>query len=132
MKNILLASMALISFNAFATIDLDGAAASNLWKSIDVISKIEGIDLIKTEGNTQKISIDNISCVFEDYNACSFFTEVNGQRKMVVAMDGTAKFMQALVDGGVELDEEYARLDVTSINCDKNATETVCQIEEYR
>jgi hypothetical protein len=132
MKYLFISFLLLASLSSFgATIEVSDMGAEKIWKSIDVISKIENLEIIKTNATESNFKIDDISCVFENYDACSFFTDIKNERKMVVAMEGTNTFMQSLADVGILVDEENARMDVESVECSRMGNEFNCTIEEY-
>ncbi len=101
-----------------------------IWKSIDVIGKIEDLEIIKNN----RFEIDNIACVFENYYACSIYTQINNQRKLVVALDGAQGFIQAMVNAGAKTSEYSPRLDLARVACEKSENLTVScvfEVSEY-
>lgn len=132
MKNFALVfcSTFLFSINSYAQININGTQATKLWNSIDSIGKIENVQIIQTENGQQAIHLDHIACVFEMYNACSMFVPLPTERKMIVALEGTADFMKQLANVGVYVDEEEARMYMTSIDCSNDGKDIICKIEE--
>jgi ribosomal protein S19 len=122
-------STLLFSVNTFATININGTQAARLWNQIDTIGKIEKIQMIRTENNQQVIHIEHIACVFEMYNGCSMWVETETERKMIVALDGTAEFMNQLAKAGVAVDEDNARMYINAIDCVNDSTNTICKID---
>ena len=104
--------------------------AEKLWNRIDLIGKMENVQIIHEENGQQVIHLDRVSCVFEMYNGCSMFIVTPNQRKMIVALEGTAEFMNQLANAGVYVDEESARMGVKSLDCTQDGILTVCKIEE--
>lgn len=131
MKKLTLLILSTLSFSTFATIDIAGNEATKLWNQIDLIGKIENVQIIEKNNNIESLYIDGISCVFEMYNACSFYVNTANERKMVVALEGTAGLMNQLAHIGIAVDEDNARMDVTSIDCEKEDGNISCSIEEY-
>lgn len=131
MKNftLLFCSTFLFAFNSYAQIEVSGTEAVKLWNQIDHIGKMENIQIVHPENNQQVIHLDHIACVFENYNACSIFVNTGSERKMIVAMEGTADFMNQLAKLGVWVDEENASMDVNTIDCVNDNTVTTCTIE---
>lgn len=127
MKTLTLA-LCLFSINAFAQIDLSGGKAVALWNRIDSIGRNEKVQMIQDENGQKAIHLDNISCVFEMYNGCSIYVVSPKERKMIVALDGTADFMNQLAYAGVYVDEENARMDVKAIDCYNDGKDTICKI----
>lgn len=132
MKNlaIVFCTTLLFSLNSYAQINISGTKAVKLWSRIDSIGKIENVQMILIENGQQAIHLDRIACVFEMYNACSIFVNTPTERKMIVALEGTADLMNQLASAGVYVDEEYSRMDVSSIDCVNDGKETICKIEE--
>lgn len=132
MKNLVIVSCAtlLFSLNSYAQINISGNKAVKLWNRIDSIGKIENIQVILVENGQQAIHLDQIECVFEMYNACSLFVNTPTERKMIVALEGTADLMDQLASAGVYVDEEYSRMDISSIDCVNDGKDTICKIEE--
>ena len=120
----------LFSINSYAQIILEGSKAEKLWNRIDLIGKMENVQIIHEENGQQVIHLDRVSCVFEMYNGCSMFIVTPNQRKMIVALEGTAEFMNQLANAGVYVDEESARMGVKSLDCTQDGILTVCKIEE--
>jgi hypothetical protein len=116
--------------NSYAQINLDGSKAVSLWNRIDNIGRNEKVEMIQEENGQKVIHIGNISCVFEMYNGCSMFVISPKERKMIVALDGTADFMNQLAYAGIYVDEENARMDIKAIDCFNDGKDTICKIEE--
>jgi hypothetical protein len=120
----------LCSMNSYAQINLDGSQAVSLWNRIDNIGRNEKVEIIHEENGQKVIHLEKISCVFEMYNGCSLFVISPTERKMIVALDGSADFMNQLAYAGVFVDEENARMYVKAIDCTNDGTDTLCKIEE--
>ena len=118
-----------LCLNAYAQIEVTGTKATQLWNQIDKVGKIENLQIPHIENNQQVIHLDSMVCVFENYNACSIFVNTGSERKMIVAMEGTADFMNQLAKLGVWVDEENASMDVNTIDCVNDNTVTTCTIE---
>ncbi len=90
------------------------------------MSQVEGQEVI---------GLDTISCVFENYNACSFYANTlvgeTHNRNFVIATDGTEKFMKALAKASIAVNEDDSRMDVTSILCIREKDKYSCDLEEY-
>jgi hypothetical protein len=133
MKNYILVfcSTLLFSFNSFAQIDVSGGQAARLWSRIESIGKNENVQVVQTENNQQVIHLGRVSCVFEMYNACSIFVNIGTDKKMIVALDGTAEFMNQLAAAGVWVDEERAQIGVNGIDCITDENQTRCKLDTY-
>lgn len=119
----------LVSFNLFSAVIINDGHANKIWKSIEIISKFENESIIQKKQDKEYFYIDQVACVFENYNACSFFYTSPNERKMVVAMEGTSILMQELMLAGIEVDEDNARMDATFITCEKLNSQIECSIE---
>lgn len=131
MKKMISSLLCLFSISAFATIKIDGNAAKQMWSAVDLISKIENTSIIHTENSKSFFSIDDISCVFEIYNACSFYTDIAGNRKLIVSMEGSEKLMNEMAHAGIFVDTDATRMDATSISCTNEHDNYSCILEEY-
>jgi hypothetical protein len=125
-----LCSTFLLSFNSFAQISINGPVANRLWNQIEKIGKNENTPIVYTENDQQVIHIEHIACVFEMYNGCSMFVNTANERKMIVALDGTADLMNQLAKIGVAVDEDNARMYIDAIDCSKDNSEISCDIQE--
>jgi len=123
----------LLSFSVSAEIKISGKIAKKMWKSVQLIQTILELDIIKDEVNVSSkyFNIDSVMCAYERYNACVFFTQINSDRKMVVAEDGTAKLMQAMAEAGIMNDDYHARIATKSILCKKSEDEYACYLEPF-
>lgn len=130
MKTLIAASL-LFSSMAYADFTVTGDGAQKLWKSIDTIGKIENVPVVQPYNGKEYMSIDTVSCVFEEYNACTFYANTDGQRNFVIAYDGAQKFQQALADVGVGVDEDEYRMDVVHVGCERDQANYTCEIVEY-
>lgn len=119
------------SLTTFATIKLDGTGAKQMWQAVEIISKIENTPIIHSENSKNYFSIDDISCVFENYNACSFYTDVAGNRKLIVSMEGSEKLMNEMAHAGIFVDTDDTRMDATSISCTNINDSYNCILEEF-
>jgi hypothetical protein len=113
--------LSLLSLRAHAAIDVGSPEADEIFKSVEAIGQIEEIELIHSSASGRSFALDQISCVFEMYNACSFFADVRGERRLLVATDGTARFMRALANAGVAVDDDRARMDVEAVICEEQS-----------
>jgi hypothetical protein len=106
--------------------------AKELWKITQKMEISEGLDLIQTQTDGGLwFEFDSISCVFEQYNACSFFARIQEQRKLVVNLDEAAEWMKLLAQVGIPVDEDNARMDIGKVSCQKTAQDLSCQVTPY-
>lgn len=130
MKVALIASFLFSSF-AFANITVTGPAAKAIWNSAKTVGQIENVDIIQKYDNKEGLYLDTISCVFEQYNACTFYANTEAARSFVISYDGSYKFMASLQDAGVAPDFDNSRIDADAVSCEKENENYTCDIVEY-
>ena len=131
MKKLFIVSSLILSTKLWADISVPPRVSNDIWHSIDLISKFEDLPIIKSDTEKQFFEIDKIECVFESYDACSFFSDINGERKLIVSIDGSSKLISGLEQAGVGLDAESDRLEAQKLSCSKTGVDASCTIVEY-
>jgi hypothetical protein len=126
MKPILVIIFLLAFSLSYAKVFLPKNLSKDLWDSFLIIELTNSAQLVKKEGDKDIISIESVSCVFENYYACAFFSGRESERKLFVAAEGTENFLNTLAKGGAILDSEYPRLDLLFVNCSKSDKEIEC------
>ena len=106
-----------------------GAPAKELWKALDFVTKVEETDFHVISGDKDVLAADSLSCVDENYVACSMFVTVNGERKLLVTLDGGAKVIRALYSNGFEFDEETGILYAARVSCSMAGEVYSCELE---
>jgi hypothetical protein len=106
-----------------------GTPAKELWKALDFVSKIEDIDFHSVSGDKDVLAAESVSCVDENYVACSMFVNVNGERKLLVTMDAGAKVIRALYSNGFAFDDETGILYAARLSCSRTGEDYSCEIE---
>jgi hypothetical protein len=109
--------------------EASGAAAGELWKALDLVSKLEDVDFHAISGDRDVLTADSISCVDDNYVACSMFVTVNGERKLIVTLDAAAKLIRAFYTNGFYFDEETWILYASRAQCVKTAEDYSCVLE---
>lgn len=112
-----------------ARVEATGAAAAELWKALDLVSKLEDVDFHAISGDRDVLAADSISCVDDNYVACSMFVSVNGERKLIVTLDAAAKLIRAFYTNGFYFDEETWILYASSAQCVKAGDEYSCVLK---
>ncbi len=131
MKMMFVLLAVIFSVSSMASIQLNPDVSQTLWKSVSIIEQFENANIIQKEDNRESFLIDTISCVFENYYACTFFAHQGHERKLVIAMDGAEKFVNELAKAGAYVDDDAAHLDATSLSCSKDHDRTTCTLEEF-
>ncbi len=137
--NVILAAMVLVfSHVSFANDKLEANDSQSLeiWKTMRLVEITENVEIIHGGDKLPHLFIDNIACVFEQYNACSYYTTVTtptgAERKLIVNLDQAAKLMKLMAQVGVPVDEDQARMDATSIKCILDANKPHCTIVTFQ
>lgn len=131
MKKLFVIAMMSLSLNLMANIEVLPKVSSEIWEAVDLMGKLEDLPIIKADQQKEYFELDKIECVFDYYEACSFFSDINNQRKLIVSMDGAPKLIRGLKRAGVREDHESARLEARNLQCVKNSAQIKCFIVEY-
>ncbi|MDT8286394.1 MAG: hypothetical protein RQ748_04715, partial [Elusimicrobiales bacterium] len=83
-----------------------GAAAKEMWKALNFVSIFEEADFHVIEGGKDVLKAESVSCVDENYTACSMFVTVEGERKLIVTLDASVKMIRAFYSNGFAFDDE--------------------------
>lgn len=106
-----------------------GAPAKTMWQALNFVALLEDADFHVISGGKDVLAADSVSCVDENYVACSMFVNVNGERKLLVTLDGGAKVIRALYANGFEFDHETGILYAASVSCSRNGEDYSCDIK---
>ncbi|MDA8131284.1 MAG: hypothetical protein M0011_07240 [Elusimicrobia bacterium] len=125
---------ALSAAAAAARMQSNGDPARKLWKALDLMGKLEGIQIHTVDGASDTISVRSLSCVSEMYEACSLFVAVNGTEKLIVHQDAAGKIIEALYDHGIYPSEDDPSLSqsVKKVSCTNTSEKYECTLEEWR
>jgi len=130
MKKMIFGFGLFLSTQLMASIKVPPRPSLDIWRAVDLIAKIDTLPLIKTDGRSEFLELDKIECVFDYYKACSFFSDINGQRKLIVSLEGSHDLIRSLKYAGVPEDTEGPRIEARNLKCFKNDV-TLCEIIEY-
>ena len=134
-KNILIALMvvtaAVVSVHA-VTMRVNGPAAQKMWEALNLMAKLEDLQLHVIDGNSDTIAVRNLTCASEMYDACSLFVKVNGAEKLIVHLDAAGKIIDALYANGIYPSEDDPSLSQSAgdVSCTKNNGLYECVITE--
>ncbi len=106
-------------------------ASTSLFESFKKMTAFDYPHLVYNCEDGQCFKVDSVTCVFERYYACSFFSEINGERKLYVTMDGANSFIDALYDAGASIDEEYDSISLKNLECKKKENDEKCTLSNY-
>ncbi|MDA8132517.1 MAG: hypothetical protein M0011_13520 [Elusimicrobia bacterium] len=125
---------ALAAAAAAARMQSNGDPARKLWKALDLMGKLEDIQIHTVNGASDTISVRSLSCVSEMYEACSLFVNVNGTEKLIVHQDAAGKIIDALYDHGIYPSEDDPSLSqsVKKVSCTNTNEKYECTLEEWR
>ena len=119
-----------VSFHAQAKIKVPPRTSQELWEAVELMEKDVDQRLIRAQEKEETLELEAIECVFEMYDACSFFSEVHGERRLLVALGGAIELANALERAGVALDPEVPRIEARKLSCVKTSSFIGCDIVE--
>lgn len=105
------------------------AAAKDMWRALDLVSMIEGVDFHAVEGDRDVLAADSISCVNDHYTACSMLVTVEGERKLIVTLEASVNLIQAFYSNGFDFDDETGILNASRVSCSKTGEAYACELE---
>jgi len=105
------------------------AAAREMWEALDLVAKLENADFHSVSAGGDSLAAESVSCVDENYTACSMFVNVAGERKLLVTLDAAAKLIRAFYANGFEFDEETGTLYASRVDCAKTGAGYSCQLQ---
>ena len=123
--------LSLLSSFAFADINVAGDKARYIWDSAETIAEIDDIPFFNYTDTISSFHMEDITCVFDEYYACSFYVTIDSERKLFASYFIVENLIRALARAGVFIDEEFAKIDVEDLFCTRNDKEYECQIVEY-
>ncbi|HAN04102.1 MAG TPA: hypothetical protein DCW72_06440 [Elusimicrobia bacterium] len=134
MKKILTLTLlaALASVAAAAVIRSNGEPARKMWEALNLMGKLEDIQIHTVDGDADTIAVRSLTCASEMYDACSLFVTVDGKEKMIVHLDAAGKIIDALYDNGIYPSEDDPSLSQSAsrVSCTRAAGKYDCVIEE--
>lgn len=129
---LLVAGAALAAHAARMTVS--GAAAQKMWAALNLMGKLEDLQLHVVDGATDTITVRSLACASEMYDACSMFVTVNGAEKMIVHLDAAPKIIDALYDFGIYPYEDDPSMSQTAqlVSCSKTGESYDCVVKEWQ
>jgi hypothetical protein len=106
-----------------------GPAAMEMWKALNFVSVIEEMDFHAVADGKDVLAADSVSCVDENYTACSMFVTVAGERKLLVTYDASVKLIRAFYSNGFAFDDETGILYASRVRCSKSGEDCACELE---
>lgn len=105
-----------------------GAAAKEMWKALNFVSIFEEADFHVVEGGKDVLTAGSVSCVDENYTACSMFVTVEGERRLIVTLDASVKMIRAFYSNGFSFDYETGILYASRVSCSKAGEDYSCSL----
>lgn len=122
----------LASAAAAAVIRSNGEPARKMWEALNLMGKLEDIQIHTVDGGADTVAVRKLTCASEMYDACSMFVTVDGKEKMIVHLDAAGKIIDALYDNGIYPSEDDPSLSQAAgnVSCTKAGGKYDCVIEE--
>jgi len=134
MKKILTLTLlaVLASAAAAAVVRSNGEPARKMWEALNLMGKLEDIQIHTVDGGSDTVSVRSLACASEMYDACSMFVKVDGKEKLIVHLDAANKIIDALYDNGIYPSEDDPSMSQSAsrVSCTKAAGKYDCVIEE--
>ena len=109
-------------------VETAGSAAAEMWKALNFVSVIEEIDFHAVADGKDTLTAESVSCVDENYTACSMFVSVAGERKLIVTLDASVKLIRAFYANGFAFDDETGILYAARVSCSKAGEAYSCEL----
>ncbi|HBE89452.1 MAG TPA: hypothetical protein DDW67_09980 [Elusimicrobia bacterium] len=74
------------------------------------------------------LTAESVSCVDENYTACSMFVTVEGERKLIVTLDASVKMIRAFYSNGFAFDDETGILYASRVSCSRAGEDYACAL----
>ncbi len=113
---------------ARGAVETAGSAAAEMWKALNFVSVIEEIDFHAVADGKDTLTAESVSCVDENYTACSMFVSVAGERKLIVTLDASVKLIRAFYANGFAFDDETGILYAARVSCSKAGEAYSCEL----
>lgn len=110
-------------------VETAGAAAAEMWKALNLVSVMEEADFHAVADGRDTLTAESVSCVDENYTACSMFVSVAGERKLIVTLDASVKVIRAFYSNGFAFDDETGILYAARVSCSKAGDDYACELE---
>jgi hypothetical protein len=132
MKKMIISVVCLLfSFQSLADIRVTAKVSQDIWDAVSIVGVIQDLPIIKNDVDKELFELDKMECVFDEYEACSFFSDINGLRKLIVSIEGSTALINGLGRAGVAVSNDSLRMDVRNLSCVKVNSKVSCFIVEY-
>lgn len=117
-----------VPFISRAEIETSEMRAKEIWSAFTAIEKIEKKEILVQATDQRHVLVQDLSCVFEAYDACSFIVINSSGRQLVVNTEVAAKLANELALAGVFVDEDNSRLYTKQVTCIEANAKISCHI----